>query len=223
MADAVEMSVSCALDKNFDSSQIRRVEVDLTSVLDGDEPRLVFILENVFNDEECKKLIELSEQAGYTTALIHNGDEARPAPGYRDGDRVIIDDKEFVNALQSRIQAYLPQKFENRCLVEINERLRFLRYSPGGQFKPHTDGSYVRPDNTARTLITLQIYLNEAFVGGETTFLDWDADVRVPVIPKTGMILVFEHDLYHEGSLVRSGLKYTIRTDVLYKFLSRPM
>lgn len=222
MAEPVNMNVSHVLDKNFDSSRIRRVEVDLSSLV-GNAPKLAFVLENVFTNEECNNLISLSEEAGYSTALIHSGDEAVPAPGYRDGERVMIDDKEFVKILQSRIQSFLPEKFENRRFLEINERLRFLCYSPGGQFKAHSDASYVRSDYTARTLITLQIYLNEGFDGGETTFLNYDEDVRVPVVPKTGMILVFEHDIYHEGSLVRSGTKYTIRTDVLYSFLSRPM
>ncbi len=220
MAEPVEMNVSQALDKNFDPSCIRRVEVDLTAI-HGSKPTLAFTLENVFSIDECKQLISLSEIAGYSTALIHSGDEAVAYPGYRDGDRVMIDDKEFVRILESRIKSFLPQKFENRRFLEINERLRFLHYSGGGQFKPHCDSSYVRPDYTARTLITLQIYLNEGFDGGETTFLDFDEEVRVAVVPKTGMILVFEHDLYHEGSLVRSGDKYTIRTDVLYNFLSR--
>lgn len=220
MAEPVEMNVSQALSKNYDTSRIRRVEIDLTPI-HRKEPTLAYILENVFSDEECRNLIRLSEIAGYSTALIHHGDEAIAAPGYRDGDRVMIDDKEFVRILESRIQTLLPQMFENRRFLEINERLRFLRYSPGGEFKPHCDGSYVRPDYTARTLITLQIYLNEGFDGGETTFLDFDELVRVPVVPKTGMILVFEHDLYHEGSLLRSGNKYTIRTDVLYNFLNK--
>lgn len=222
MAEPINLNVSHALNKNYDSTRIRRVDVDLTPLV-GTSPKLAFLLENVLSNEECNNLISLSEEAGYSTALLHNGDEAIAAPGYRDGDRVMIDDKEFVQILQSRIQSFLPQKFENRRFLEINERLRFLCYSAGGQFKAHSDALYVRSDYTARTLITLQIYLNEGFDGGETTFLSYDEDVRVPVVPKTGMILVFEHDLYHEGSLVRSGTKYTIRTDVLYSFLSRPM
>lgn len=221
MALPVEINVSHILDRLYDSTRIRRVEVDLTSI-HGNKPTLAFVLENVLSDEECKKLISLSEIAGYSTALIHySDDEAVAAPGYRDGDRVMIDDKEFVQILESRIQTFLPQKFENRRFQQINERLRFSHYSPGGQFKAHCDASYVRPDYTARTLITLQIYLNDGFNGGETTFMDFGENIRVAVVPKTGSILVFEHDLYDEGSLVRCGDKYTIRTDVLYNFLTR--
>ena len=33
---------------------------------------------------------------------------------------------------------------------------------------------------------------------------------------RTGSILVFQHDIVHEGSLLEDGIKYTIRTDVMY-------
>jgi hypothetical protein len=35
--------------------------------------------------------------------------------------------------------------------------------------------------------------------------------------PVQGSALIFDHDLYHEGeALVGSGLKYALRTDVLF-------
>ncbi len=106
--------------------------------------------------------------------------------------------------------------------------LLFFRYSPGDKFKMHYDGAYVRADGT-RTFVTLQIYLNDASPtsGGETTFFSTkclgnvieqkDPKNRVAVLPKTGMVLVFEHKLLHEGSILKEGKKYTIRTDVLYE------
>jgi len=173
----------------------------------------------VFTLEECEKLIKTSEDTGYTEALVHvGGGRQILMKGYRDGHRVMIDDREFVACLLQRISSFLPATFDNENLVEINERLRFLRYDDGDKFQPHSDASYGRPDYSAATLITLQIYLNENFKGGETTFLHRRAGNGkcVPVVPKTGMILVFEHNILHEGSLVKRGRKYTIRTDVLY-------
>ncbi len=62
-------------------------------------------------------------------------------------------------------------------------------------------------------------------VGGETTFLrvgskkDFEKkENRVPVKPKAGSVLVFQHDILHEGSEVKEGRKYTIRMDVLYEY-----
>ena len=49
------------------------------------------------------------------------------------------------------------------------------------------------------------IYLNEGFEGGETTFS------RVKIMPKSGMALLFFHDLEHEGSKLIKGQKYVLR------------
>jgi hypothetical protein len=31
------------------------------------------------------------------------------------------------------------------------------------------------------------------------------------------MVLVFQHDILHEGSRLKKGRKYTVRTDVMYR------
>ncbi|KAJ6635528.1 hypothetical protein Bhyg_14114 [Pseudolycoriella hygida] len=206
------------LSETFDVSQITKEDLDMGVI--SESGKLAFLLHNVFTPTECANLIKTSEEAGYSEALVHvGGGQQLLMKGYRDGSRVMIDDCEFVRCLFERISAYLPATFNNQQLLEINERLRFLRYDKADQFKPHCDASYGRPDYSARTLITLQIYLNEDFRGGETTFLQRrnTTGKSLPVVPKTGMILVFEHNILHEGSVVKEGRKYTIRTDVLYK------
>lgn len=94
-------------------------------------------------------------------------------------------------------------------------RLRFLRYDPGEYFKPHMDGMYIR-DNGERSYITVQLYLNEGFKGGSTTFMDFDLKHRKEVVPKAGMVLVFDHEIMHEGSELIKGRKYSMRTDIMY-------
>ncbi|KAG4076542.1 hypothetical protein HA402_011358 [Bradysia odoriphaga] len=208
--------LTSALQPNFDPSKIKKKNVNLKPIsADG---KLAFLLYNVFSRDECEALIKLSEECGYGEALVNiGGGREMRIKGFRDSSRVLIDDKAFVERLFQRISLYLPSEFMNETVVAINERLRFLRYQPGDKFKPHFDGSYCRPDNSAETLITIQIYLNENFVGGETNFLDRDDETKcVPVKPVTGMVLVFEHRIFHEGSVVRKGKKYAIRTDVLY-------
>ena len=54
------------------------------------------------------------------------------------------------------------------------------------------------------------IYLNDDFAGGETNFGE------TCIKPETGMALVFEHDLLHEGCAVMKGRKYVLRSDVMY-------
>lgn len=42
-----------------------------------------------------------------------------------------------------------------------------------------------------------------------------------PYNPSTGEALLFDHDIRHEGALLEEGVKYAIRTDVMYRRLSR--
>jgi len=72
---------------------------------------------------------------------------------------------------------------------------------------------------------TFLIYLNENFEGGGTTFYVPGAEVghleARAVSPRMGCALLFPHggsqgSLVHEGSAPSEGVKYVIRTDVLY-------
>jgi hypothetical protein len=40
---------------------------------------------------------------------------------------------------------------------------------------------------------------------------------RIDVVPKTGRVLMFQHrDILHSGDDVESGVKLTMRTDIMY-------
>ena len=55
------------------------------------------------------------------------------------------------------------------------------------------------------------IYLNDDFKGGETRFND------LTVHPNTGKALLFIHEQKHESIPVEEGMKYVLRTDVMYR------
>lgn len=60
-----------------------------------------------------------------------------------------------------------------------------------------------------------------ALTGGATTFhsmAGWNkSDRDFDVLPKTGRILLFQHrGLLHSGDDVLQGVKYTMRTDLMY-------
>lgn len=192
---------------DFDGTKIKYKDVDI----DG----LAFTLDNVFTKEECNDIIKWSEGFGYVQAALGHGNQV--VSNVRKSDRCIIDSKEFANIIFERIERFLPTEFTGTSLIEINERLRFLRYDEGGFFAKHADGWYERPDRTAKSKITIQFYLNEGFIGGETTFFEkHNQKSKIPCKPKIGRILVFQHNLIHEGSKLIKGRKYTIRSDVMY-------
>lgn len=105
--------------------------------------------------------------------------------------------------------------------------LRFLRYEPGHFFRRHGDGTYISEDEKEISYYTLQLYLNgdaQSLKGGATRF--WHnprlhkgprEEDYVDVKPRMGRVLVFAQDgLIHSGE-VTAGVKYSIRTDVIYK------
>jgi hypothetical protein len=133
------------------------------------------------------------------------------------------DDPELAKELFERLKNHIPAEWKGNAVAGFNERLRFLRYSPGDYFDQHYDGCYVRPDGSQRSFLTVMLYLNdggEEMVGGHTTFLNVKKGKGplgpVSVMPKPGRVLIFQHDIMHEGSLVSSGHKYSMRTDIMY-------
>lgn len=111
----------------------------------------------------------------------------------------------------SRIGGALPGRLAGRRPVGVNERFRCYRYAPGQQFAPHFDGAF-RRSATECSELTLMVYLNDDFTGGTTRCEDFGTSVA----PRAGLALVFQHRLLHTGCVVTSGVKYVLRSDVMY-------
>jgi len=187
-----------------------------------DHGKLAFTLSHIFSPKECQEWTEMSEEKGYSIALLNVGAGREiVASKYRDSRRCLIDSPELAQKLFLRLEPFLPRTWKDNKfeLVGLNERLRFLRYDPGQKFVPHTDGQFRRDDGSGEeSFLTVQLYLNEEFQGGETTFIDTDDPKhRVAFAIKTGQVLIFEHRIVHEGTAVKEGRKYTMRTDVMYR------
>ncbi len=168
-------------------------------------------VEDVLTDSECRGLIERIEASSPEIASISAIGGPVVDERSRNNTRVISDDAALAATLFGRVQATIPGRVSSMDVVGANERLRYYRYERGQRFAPHHDGSFVR-NIKERSLLTLIVYLNDDFEGGCTSFLD----LRVDVKPKRGMALLFQHDLLHEGAEVTSGVKYVVRTDVMF-------
>lgn len=167
------------------------------------------------SQEECEALIDLSNALGFADATIEgewNAPRGFFVSNGRHNSRTAIDDFELADALWQRVKGIVPKKIDNKSVVGLNERLRFYRYTSGQRFAAHTDGYFIRSE-IERSLLTLILYLNEEFTGGETFFLNSETLVA----PQTGKALVFAHQLWHAGLPVKSGTKYILRTDVIYR------
>lgn len=215
--------------ENFskESCQVEKIDV---SKWEGKD-KYVMRIDGILTLEEAKALIKFTEEdRGYEVVKLNTGNGKEIlCPEIRKGYRAIVDDVSIAQELWRRVSIVLSDdetfhtaSFTGRIglkAVGLNERLRFLRYDPGDYFLPHGDGYYMREDCSERSFVTFQLYLNEGFEGGATRLLlarDCSSDMGYDVVPKTGSVLLFQHDTLHEGSLLVSGTKYAMRTDVMY-------
>eukprot|EP00039_Didymoeca_costata_P027311 m.18180 g.18180 ORF g.18180 m.18180 type:complete len:295 (-) comp6226_c0_seq1:139-1023(-) len=229
--------------------EVKSTSVDVSKTGNGN--KFALVLENVFSDEECDTLVEVSKSVGYKPATINIGGKLVTVPDYRKHSSCVIDSVEFANLLWNRINPHMPDIYPTTTTeqgyqpVGLYERLRFLNYKPGDFFSPHKDGTYNHP---ARPLeeaskVTVMLYLNDLQNnGGGTTFVHPDSQFiqqdeenegeeknkcneiiyedgrgNLTITPRKGMVLMFDHKIMHEGSLLRAGEKWCMRADVMYR------
>ncbi|KAL8409832.1 hypothetical protein RB594_008062 [Gaeumannomyces avenae] len=193
------------------------------------------LLKGVLSPDECTSIIAAGETVGFLP----------DAPLREDGDVSILAhnfywvvDQAFHDALWARIRELVPASVGGRAARGLNRRFRVYRYVPGAEYRAHIDGAWppsgIRPDDSyvydasegkQSSLFTFLIYLNDEFEGGETTyFLPAARDGTLnayPVRPLMGAAALFPHGdardaPLHEGTGVRKGAKYVIRTEVEY-------
>lgn len=185
---------------------------------------ICFSIEQMLSQAQCNALLGLAESRGFAPTA------GSYPPGYRNNDRLVWDDAALAGDMFARLKAHLGAYTDalghTWRPVACNPRFRFCRYSHGQAFTIHRDGPYIATDvrrdaPARRTWLTVQVYLNgqESFVGGHTRFYASAAggDPTQVFTAQTGMAIVFEHSLWHDGEAVPEGTKYVMRTDVLFE------
>ena len=212
-----------ALFRQWKVSDTQVKTIDLSNSYGGHGGRYCAIIDGFLTPEECSLLVDLVEQKEWEAALLNE----TKIEDIRKSKRVMIDDTALADLLYQRILLALgvpdgaPRVMYNKLATRMNNRFRFLKYTEGDYFKTHMDGSYQTPDGKERSMLTVQLYLNDGdgvdCTGGETNMYEPDSQTLLyPVVPKTGRCLLFDHRTLHEGALVSSGVKYAVRNDLMY-------
>jgi hypothetical protein len=213
--------------------------------------KFVYFVRDLLSKEECKEWITYAETIGFQPAsLVPASTDEKTSPSviknpHRSNDRVLLFDTKRASLLTERLKSLgvLPLVWHSKNehkeklnadkdkvqwqLVGLNERLSFLRYAVSERYGRHVDVPYEDSEKGIRSFITVQLYLNSEFAGGETRFdqevgyKDFHSHGHLDVVPETGSALLFEHELTHEGCAVTEGVKYTVRIDVLYQCVKK--
>ncbi|CAA6801115.1 MAG: Unknown protein [uncultured Sulfurovum sp.] len=178
----------------------------------------IFQVDNFLTPLECKKYIELAESNGMKKATINTSNGAVENNSVRNNTRFTYDNVAFSEELWKRMKHYLPKNFNARKVDSLNSRIQFYRYDVGQKFDWHVDGFYA-PNPFTTSYFTFFVYLNDDFKGGGTSFENVGTDegfIDFTVQPKVGTALFFYHRYRHRGDEVIKGVKYAMRSDVLY-------
>lgn len=169
----------------------------------------IFLIDDFLHPQECQRFIALSEEIGFSEAVISTDDGDQVMKDARNNDRILYDDKDLAERLFRRARPHLPPQIDGWTPSGFNDRFRFYRYTSEQYFKWHQDGTH-RVSPNEESFLTFIIYLNDDFRGGATEFA-WEK-----IQAKAGRALVFPHRLRHQGATIISGSKYVLRTDVMY-------
>jgi predicted 2-oxoglutarate/Fe(II)-dependent dioxygenase YbiX len=172
---------------------------------------LLDTIDGVMSIEECRTLIARAETGPWLHATV-NGFEGREVrANVRNNMLAMIEDAALPSLILDRVRARLPRTIKGLRLTRIKDRFRVYRYREGEHFGLHNDQSYAG-DEGELSQLTFMLYLNDEFVGGETDF----PEIERTILPQAGRVLWFQHMLLHEGRRVERGVKYVLRSDVLY-------
>ncbi|KAL2068485.1 hypothetical protein VTL71DRAFT_16583 [Oculimacula yallundae] len=195
-----------------------------------EHPNWYFIhtISSLLTHEECESII----------ASHQNLVPANATPTTK-RDREIFDDADLADKVWSRMERFYVKEVGIEggrvqdedgqwwVVKDLNPRWRLARYEAGGRFSPHQDGRrFVSLDS--QSFMTVNIYLNTvpASLGGATralceppagNILSEEIKVLGKVQPEIGMGAVFRDCLWHDGEALREGIKYLLRTDIMYE------
>ena len=169
---------------------------------------------NFLTNEECDKIIELSKGNMFSSKVYSQNEDL-----YDNKIRIsqqcwLNDDNSFIKKLTDKIKSYTNMN------NNYSEQLQVVNYKPGGFYKPHYDAC-VGNESTCERMnkeegpryLTVLIYLNDNFEGGETIFPIINKSVK----PKKGKAVIFQNvddngniinQALHGGEPVKNGEKW---------------
>ena len=221
---------------------------------------LICELGNVLTEQQCNEIIQSSNFYKFQDMSIKYD-----ATKERNNSRLLVLDSGLGKYLWNRVEeilstvirdhniALVPLGFDvlrgNWELSGLNEALRINKYSSERRefFACHRDAQYC-PSGDERSMLSLVLYLNEGFKGGETCFylpkrrkvhtkgMTVDEEIRahsglnngfrqLKISPVTGSAVLFSQNILHESIPLEAQQtvdKFILKTDVMLKRKDKP-
>lgn len=195
-------------------------------------PNYIWVIQNFMSPKECEAWIDWVE---CSRELEYINQRATRYMASRECFRVQMNNPVMAEQLFRRIQAVksllteelMPKNgpTENSSFTPVgcNPNLRVYKYSSGHAFSKHIDETNIVP-GLGETKFTVLVYLSDCH-GGATRFFPPQSSKKeggnnsIAFAPKMGAMLIHLHGedcLLHQADPVEKGIKYVLRTDLVY-------
>jgi prolyl 4-hydroxylase len=132
----------------------------------------VHLFRALLTHDECQYLIDRAGPMFQPAVVVDPATgRMRPHPVRTSENAMfpLVDETPAIHAINRRLA------LASRTSVENGEPLQVLRYRPGQEYKPHHDAL---PHADNQRVLTVLVYLNEGYSGGETLFVKTGLNVK---------------------------------------------
>ncbi|KAF9246258.1 hypothetical protein BU15DRAFT_85042 [Melanogaster broomeanus] len=192
----------------------------------------IILIDEFLSPEECKRFAQFIDELPLELTPPKKKGEAD-----RLNYRFSVTSAPFAEKLHSLLLPHLPsfphplsvrrpvRSVHPRLPHSCNSNIRMYKYTPSQHFGAHYDESVKDRATGAKSEWTLLIYLSgveDGVEGGETLFYREERGkpretITAPLARGTALLHRHGNEcLLHEGSLVRKGTKYVLRSDLMF-------
>ena len=189
-------------------------------------PHGIHIVPGFLSPENCSRWVHYFESQTRKPLGVHDLDTTTPAGLAKIRISGRVTDEVSQGELAGPVIASVSDAYQHviPSVMARNfawfENPQVLRYEPGGLYGPHSDSDHFMPAESMWQKVidrdvSLLLYLNQDFLGGELQFQQFNFTYR----PRAGDLLFFpSHGHYaHQALPVKTGLRYVIVSWAAYR------
>lgn len=165
--------------------------------------RGIWIADNLLSSYNCNNIIEAAITKGFHRSKLQY-------LGRNNNENTLLNSDVFNNVHRILDEQVI---YEDNMVYKLrspSKKVECYCYQEGDFVAVHGD-AFVELDEGVWSSLTLVLYLNDDFLGGETVF----PETNLNISPVRGRGLLFRQNILHEASMVSKGIKYIARLNIV--------